>query len=222
MEGALHLEAHNVSRFYGRTVALRRLSLAIGEGESVLVLGMNGAGKSTLLAVLAGVLRPDTGRMEYRPQAIAPKAQRRIWRKECAYVPAGVGLYADLSVEENLLLWAVARRADRAPVEVAAVIERLRLGPFRARRIRECSTGVARRATLGTAFLGARSLIVLDEPLAHLDEESRAAVFSLLGEERERRTTLVIAAHEPELMEPLATRSITLLDGTISENRFAA
>lgn len=211
-EATVLLRLSKVSRYYGRTAALRAVDLELCAGESLFVLGSNGAGKSTLLGVLGGIHRPDEGAVVYRP-GTAEAARRR--RRETRYVPAGIGLYGDLTVEENLRIWAAAYAAPEAEGAVNEAVEKLRLERFRAKRLRECSTGVARRATLATAFLGSRQLLVLDEPLAHLDAESQELICVLLHGESERGVTLAVAAHEPFAAERLATRCVTVAEGRL-------
>lgn len=209
-----HLSLAGVSRFYGKTVALRRVSLAVAAGETLFLTGNNGAGKSTLLAVIAGVFRPDEGTVCYRTADLkSASAMRR--RQETRYVPAGIGLYADLTVEENVRLWAAACGGECSGVDSERILTQLRIDRFRSKRVRECSTGVARRATLACGFLGSPRLLVLDEPLAHLDSSSQEAVCALLAEEQARGTTLVIAAHESDFVARLGSRALALEDGTL-------
>ena len=125
-------------------------------------------------------------------------------------------MYADLTVEENLHLWAAVRGVADSHSRAAAVVESLGLAPFAGRRVRHCSQGIARRATLATAFLTPARLLLLDEPFANLDADAQERVTALIRERRASGAAVVVASHEPDFIASQAGRVIALDRGRIS------
>ena len=145
------------------------------------VAGGNGAGKTTLLRLLAGLLDPDEG--EVRLHGIDPRRDRRAYQRRIAYVSAGnAGLYARLTVERHLALWA--RLAFVPPEDrerrVAGVLRAFDLHGLRGRRVDRLSMGQRQRLRLGLAFLPDASLLLLDEPHTSLDEHGDAILAGAL------------------------------------------
>lgn len=157
------------------------VDLEVPRGRLVHVGGGNGAGKTTLLRVLAGLLDPDAG--EVRVDGVDPLARRRDYQRRIAYVSAGnAGLYARLTVERHLALWA--RIAFVAPAErdrrIAGILRAFALDGLRARRVDRLSMGQRQRLRLGLAFLPAAPLVLLDEPHTSLDEAGDAILAAAL------------------------------------------
>jgi len=109
------LQAKHLDAGYGAVQVLWDVSLDVGQGEVVALIGANGAGKSTFLRVVSGLLRPRRGTVRFESRDIAAWAPERIVRIGIALVPQGRRLFSDLSVRQNLLLGAYARR-DRKNV----------------------------------------------------------------------------------------------------------
>jgi ABC-2 type transport system ATP-binding protein len=148
---------------YGRRVALRAVTVPVDPGRVTVVVGGDGAGKSTCLKALVGLLRPEAG------------AARRPAKERIGYVPATAGLYADLTVQENLDFCAVAYRLparQRGPRE-AEILERTGLARARDRLGGQLSGGMQRKLAVGLALLHSPELLVLDEPTTGVDPVSR-------------------------------------------------
>ncbi|HLE36351.1 MAG TPA: ATP-binding cassette domain-containing protein, partial [Candidatus Acidoferrales bacterium] len=116
------LEVSQLSAGYGDVQILWDVSLRVGDGESVAVLGANGVGKSTLLKTMAGLLRPFRGRIRWRNQDITPADPAARVRLGMSLVPEGKRLFVGMTVRENLLMGAFARRNG---VEVRRDLERV-------------------------------------------------------------------------------------------------
>ncbi len=206
------VRAEGLTRYYGSTCALYQVDLEVAANEALFVVGDNGSGKSTLLSILAGAIRPDSGSIRF--SFSAGGTLKSPERAQIGYVPSGIGLYADLTVAENLALRAVSfgHKVDGS-TDIFAVQEKLGILDYSNRRIKECSQGVARRASIAAALLGSPQLLILDEPLVFLDSNGRECVERLLQELLVLGKSVVVAAHEPEFVNRLATRVVVLSRG---------
>lgn len=199
------LELDGVSRFYGSSIALDRVTCAVGPGEVLFVLGANGAGKSTLLALAAGVLAPSEGDIRIRGRS--GRRRDREQRAAVGYVSERPMLYGDLLLEEALLLVA---KAGSSPRRVSELIHELELGTHALKRVRECSQGVLRRASFARALLLSPSVWLLDEPFTHLDVRSQERTLDLLKSELARGCGMLIASHEEALLRALPGKVLFL------------
>jgi ABC-2 type transport system ATP-binding protein len=163
------LEDVRVSR--GRKVALAGVSVPVDPSRVTVVVGGDGAGKTTCLEVLVGLLEPDAG-VVHRPA------------KECiGYVPATAGLYADLTVQENLDFAADAYRLSGSERSRKAdqIVEQAGLAGARHRLGGQLSGGMQRKLAVGLALLHSPGLLVLDEPTTGVDPVSRAELWRLIS-----------------------------------------
>lgn len=214
----LAVEARDVHKAYGANSVLRGLELVVPRGHIVGFIGLNGAGKSTMLAVLLGLLRADRGLVRVlgrEPTRVASLSGR-----------VGValhrpGLDVDLSVQQNLRIHAL--RYGKSAVAPDAVLERLDLARLRSRRVAKLSQGERQRLALARALLLEPELLVLDEPLTHLDPGAVHGVLDVLVEQRTRGSTVLLSSHQLDHVERIADRIAVLhrgrvvLDGTVAE-----
>jgi ABC-type multidrug transport system ATPase subunit len=214
----LAVEARDVHKAYGANSVLRGLELVVPRGHIVGFVGLNGAGKSTMLAVLLGLLRADRGLVRVlgrEPTRVASLSGR-----------VGValhrpGLDVDLSVQQNLRIHAL--RYGKSAVAPDAVLERLDLARLRSRRVAKLSQGERQRLALARALLLEPELLVLDEPLTHLDPGAVHGVLDVLVEQRTRGSTVLLSSHQLDHVERIADRIAVLhrgrvvLDGTVAE-----
>jgi ABC-2 type transport system ATP-binding protein len=179
------IRAKNLTKRYGGTLALEGLSLSVAQGELVGLVGPDGAGKTTALRILAGILVPDGGEASVMGLSVvrhAPRVQDRI-----GYMSQRFGLYADLSVAENLRFYADLYGVPRA--EFRGRSEELLgfsgLQPFRARRAGDLSGGMKQKLGLACALVHTPEVLLLDEPTNGVDPVSRRdfwrILYSLLG-----------------------------------------
>ncbi len=161
------LEAIGVSAGYGGRAVLENISLTLGAGEIVTLVGHNGAGKSTLLRVLFGLHRPDAGRIRVFGQELPNHTPAALGAAGLALVPEGRGVFPDLTVDEifGLALWAAAvpkpERVERVE-EVLALLPRIR--DFRTRRAGTLSGGQQQMVSIARALLTRPRALLLDEP----------------------------------------------------------
>ena len=207
------LESRAVSKYFGRTVALESVSFSVEAGESLFVTGGNGAGKSTLLALLAGTLLPQRG--EILINGISGRARTPRTRASIGYAGAQPGLYAQLSIEENLIFFADAYSLTEPQQRISEVIAELDLHAVRHKLVSVCSMGIVRRAALARVLLHSPQILILDEPTANLDLPSQIAFGETLIRARTRGAALIVSSHEEAFVSAVATRVITLRGGRI-------
>jgi len=187
------VELTGVTYGYGGGAAvLEDVDLAVGTGEFVGIVGPSGAGKTTALRVLAGSVRPVHGRVERRAglrMAYVPQVETINWSfpvtvRECVLM-ARVG-------GGRRLPWS--SRSERA--EVAAVLERLDIGPLAERHIRELSGGQQQRVFIARALLGEPELLLMDEPTSGVDVRLRHELLHLLDDLHARGLAIVLTTHD--------------------------
>jgi len=190
--------------------------LRIERGEVLAVLGPNGAGKTTLLLVLARLLKPRRGTLQFQSQA-GPIENDLAYRRRLSVVMQEP-LLLDRSVFDNVAAGLRFRHLPDGEVRerTAAWMEKLRITHLRGRPGLRLSGGEAQRVALARAFVLEPELLLLDEPFASLDAAARQV---LRGELRrllsETRTTTVFITHDPGEVQGLATRSVWLEDGRL-------
>jgi ABC-type multidrug transport system ATPase subunit len=197
----------SVTRMFGLTPALVRVSLRVERGEVLLIRGHNGAGKSTLLRVIATALATTYGRGTVLRYDL--DAGREDIRRRTELVGHRTRLYEDLSAEENLRFTCSLHSLD--PGGVPEALARVGLTSVAGDRVRGFSAGMRQRVSLARALLRDPELLLLDDPYAGLDAEARKLVCGAISDRRDRGRTVVVATHDPEAAR-LASRT-ALMDG---------
>lgn len=204
MDTADLLQVSHFGKRYGRTEAVRDLSLNIGRGELFGLIGPDGAGKSSLMKAVAGVLRFDAGRVRLFGTDIGSDAGAESVKSRLGLMPQGLGqnLYGSLSVEENIDFFARLRLVPRAEAErrKRQLLDVTRLAPFAQRPMRQLSGGMKQKLGLVCTLIHAPELIILDEPTTGVDPVSRRDFWTILGDlmESEGLTALVSTAYLDE------------------------
>ncbi|CAI9405981.1 MULTISPECIES: ABC transporter ATP-binding protein [Aestuariimicrobium] len=202
------LKVTNLSKSYGPSVIVENFSLEVREGEAVALTGRNGAGKSTVLRCLVGADRPTEGTVEVLGEKVS-ESNVDI-RRNVATVIDDLDFFPDLSVVEHLDLLARAHGLDDADALVDEVLEEVQLVPQSGQLPGTLSSGQRRRLALATAMVRPRKLLVLDEPEQRLDVEGIRWLGERLRAEKERGLAIVLASHEPSLVEALGCRIVQL------------
>lgn len=197
----------------GRFPALAGVDLEIERGEIVLVRGPNGAGKTTLLRACAGLVPIAGGTAEVLGHDL--RAERRAVRREVGLLGHRTGLYDDLTASENVRLWGRAAGSD--PAATGQALDRLdlagRLTDVPAGRL---SAGQRRRVALAILVASRPRLWLLDEPHAALDAVARDLLDELIAEAAATGATVLLASHEDDRSEALATRMVTIAGGVVA------
>lgn len=209
----MSVELHGIAKLYGRTAALRAVSLRLESGQVLALLGPNGSGKTTLLKILAGAISPTLGRGAIFGKDI--RADRAALRPEVGLLAAETYLYDDLTARENLrfILTMAGRRLPES--ELRAVLERVSLAGQANDRVRSFSSGMKRRLTVARLLLLQPRLLLLDEPYNSLDAEAAALVDEVVREASSEGRTVILATHDAERALALADQVAELQRGAL-------
>ncbi|MFN2612824.1 MAG: ABC transporter ATP-binding protein [Solirubrobacterales bacterium] len=195
------IELRSLRREFGERPVLHGVDFELGRGKTLAVLGPNGAGKTTLLRILAGLLRPSGG----EARVLGAELPRESWRLRgrIGWLGHEPLLYRDLSARENLAFAArlyglESGHAERRAEELLELVGLARRGSD---RVRDYSRGMLQRVAICRAVLHEPELLLLDEPLSHLDVEARERVKALIGAGGERTRVLVSHDHEAAVAE---------------------
>jgi heme exporter protein A len=186
------LSVDGLGRRFGERAALAGVSFELGEGETLAVFGPNGAGKTTLLRVLATLLRPHRG----SARVLGARLPAEAWRVrgDVGYLGHDALLYRDLTVRENLRLYA--RLYGVAAARAAELLEAVGLARRADDPVRELSRGMLQRAAVARAVVHDPPLLLLDEPRAGLDPAAADLLEPLVG--RSSGRTRVLVSHDVE------------------------
>jgi branched-chain amino acid transport system ATP-binding protein len=191
------LELEDVTARYGPVTALHGISLSVGEGEAVAVLGANGAGKTTTLRAISGSVKRG-GRIAFAGKSIARSSPEATTRAGIAHVPEGRGTLTDLTVRENLRLGAYTRR-DRAAIREDEARVLGYFPPLQERRDQRAGTlsgGEQQMLALARALMLRPRLLLLDEPSLGLAPLVVAEIFRIVGELNEREGLAVLVVEQ--------------------------
>jgi branched-chain amino acid transport system ATP-binding protein len=212
------LELEGVEARYGPVKALHGISLTVGEGEIVAVLGANGAGKTTTLRAISGTVR-RSGSIRFAGESIAGRPPEAVARLGIAHVPEGRGTLSELSVGENLRLGAYARR-DR--VEIREDEERILVNfPWleerRNQRAGTLSGGEQQMLALARALMLRPRLVLLDEPSLGLAPRVVAEIFRIVVDLNERQGLTVLVVEQNAILAlEAASRAYVLEVGRVA------
>ena len=200
------IEFDNVTRTYGRKVAVDRLALSIEPGELFALLGPNGAGKTTTIKMLVGLLRPDSGTVTIGGHDVAE--QTRQASKLMGYVPDQPFLYDKLTGREFLEFVGEMRGLKRQTIDARIVREsgNFQLDEFLDDLIETYSHGMKQRMVFASAFLHDPAVLVIDEPMVGLDPLGVRLVKDLLRSRAAAGTSVVMSTHTLAVAEEIADR----------------
>jgi ABC-type branched-subunit amino acid transport system ATPase component len=212
------LDIDKVNSFYGKSHILNDASLQVREGEIVALLGRNGAGKSTLLKSLVGLVPPRSGRVNFAGQEIAGMSAPDIARMGIGYVPQGRGLFAGMTVTENLSLGRLARSTDGRTGVVWDEAQILEYFPRLKARMHVAadylSGGEQQMVAVARALSGNVRLLLLDEPFEGLAPSVVQELFTVFDRLRQH-VPIIIVEHNLDLVLALADRVYALERGAV-------
>ena len=211
MSDEIVVRASEVTKRYGRLApALVDITFSVPRGSIVTLAGSNGSGKSTLLRCIAGLAK-HTGTIEVCGRPVDGRVGSR---RSLGYLPQAVTLPQHATIDESITFFARLRGADHhdLPLPDGFLCDgRTRVGTM--------SGGQKQRLAIMIALLGHPELLLLDEPVANLDADGRAAVWEALRDLRAQGTTALIASPSPADLAGIGDRTIVLQDGRIVENQ---
>lgn len=207
-----------------RIRAVNGISLDIGQGEFVALLGASGSGKSTLLNLIAGLDRPTSGSMQVNGRELAqmpPEELARYRRFTVGMVFQAFNLIPSMTLLENVELpmrFAEVERGERA-ARAQEALERVGLSARVAHRPVELSGGEQQRASIARALVNRPALLLADEPTGNLDSRTGEEIMSYLRECHDRQgLTVLLVTHERGLADRYAQRILTLADGRLVDD----
>jgi heme exporter protein A len=207
------LEIEGIGKLYGRTAALRGVSLRLECGQMLALLGPNGSGKTTLLRIIAGATSPTAGGGSIFGRDL--RSERLELRSEAGFLSGDSYLYEDLTARENLafIVTMAGRKAGAGELEV--VLEEVGLRGQASERVRTYSSGMKRRLSLARLLLLNPRLWLLDEPYVSLDEAGADLVDEIVRRVARGGGAVVLATHDAERALRLADAVARLERGAL-------
>jgi branched-chain amino acid transport system ATP-binding protein len=217
------LEVHDMKVAYGGIHALKGISLTMAQGELVALIGSNGAGKTTALKALAGLL-PCSGAMHYGGKSLHNIPAHQRVHNGLALVPEGRGVFARMSVEENLQMGAYCRGDKAAIVQDLALVYTLfpRLAERRSQLAGTLSGGEQQMVAMGRAMMSRPKLLMLDEPSMGLAPMMVEKIFSTIREISAQGVAILLVEQNAKLALEVASRGCVLEGGRMTLSDSAA
>ena len=212
------LTVDHISVYYGAVQAIRDVSFIVGKGEIVTLIGANGAGKSTILRAISGVVRTEAGSIAHDGKSIAGLPSHRVARLGIAHVPEGRGVFANMSVRENLEMGGYTRSSRK---EVGESFERVfALFPRLAERASQLagtlSGGEQQMLAIGRGLVQRPDLLLLDEPSMGLSPVLVSEIFRMIEEINKAGTTILLVEQNASMALAIADRAYVLEAGEIA------
>ena len=211
------LTVSDINVYYGAIHAIKNVSFEVNEGEVVALIGANGAGKSTTLKTMSGLLRSQTGTIEFLGQNIMHMPADKLVAAGLAHVPEGRRVFAQMSVEENLEMGAFTRPNP----EIAPGLERVyahfpRLKERRRQVAGTLSGGEQQMLAMGRALMSSPKLLMLDEPSMGLAPILIEQIFDIVRELHAAGTTILLVEQNAQMALSIASRAYVMETGKIT------
>lgn len=212
------LSIANLHVHYGGIHALRGISFDVNAGEVVALIGANGAGKTTTMRAISGLLRPSQGTVTWRGNDITGKPAHTIARQGIAHAPEGRGIFANMTVAENLELGAYMRRGDATLARDLEHVRSLfpRLGERMEQNAGTLSGGEQQMLAMGRALLAKPALLLLDEPSLGLAPQIVATIFRIIRTIAAEGTTILLVEQNARLALSVASTAHVLEVGELA------
>jgi ABC-2 type transport system ATP-binding protein len=206
------IEVQELRKQYGDLVAVDGISFAAEPGKIFGLLGPNGAGKTTTISCISGLLTPTSGRVSVMGHDVVREAKAA--RQHLGVVPQDLALYLDLSAAANLSYWGAAYGMSRDLLRrrIAEVLEAIGLADRGRDHVSKFSGGMKRRLNFGCGIIHNPRVLLLDEPTAGVDPQSRVRLLDLVRDQARAGTTVVYTTHYMEEAQDLCDR-IAIVDG---------
>ena len=211
------LEVRGLEVAYGGIRAVKGIDLQVAEGELVCLIGANGAGKSSTLRAICGLLPARAGSVRYAGADTAASAVHELPRKGLVMVPEGRGIFAQLTVEENLSMGAFARDDDGIARDLERQYETFpRLKERRAQTAGTLSGGEQQMLAIARALMARPKLLLLDEPSMGLAPMLVAKIFDIVSEISRRGVTILLVEQNARRALEAADRGYVMESGSIA------
>jgi len=209
------LELEDVHTFYGNIEALKGVSLTVDEGEIVTLIGSNGAGKSTTLRTISGITKARSGTVRFKGEDIHTRKPHDIVAMGIAQAPEGRGVFARMTVYENLLMGAFSRKGPLG-AELELVYGYFpRLAERRTQKAGTLSGGEQQMLAIGRALMARPSVLLLDEPSMGLSPILTEQIFEIIRDINAQGNTVLLVEQNALMALNLASRGYVLQTGQI-------
>ena len=208
------IEVKNVTKKYGKAVAVDNISFTINEGEIVGLLGPNGAGKSTTMNMLTGFIEQTEGEIIIDGYDMLKKPKKA--KKEIGYMPEGTPLYTDLTVKEFVTYMAEIKNVDKKTrkEKVEKIIEQTGLKEVENKLTKNLSRGYKQRTSMAGALVGEPKILILDEPTVGLDPKQITEIRTLI-KELGKTHTVILSSHILSEVSQICNKVIIINRGKI-------
>jgi branched-chain amino acid transport system ATP-binding protein len=212
------LEIDGIHAYYGAIHALKGVSLTVGDGEIVTLLGANGAGKSTTLKTISGLIRPRTGTITFDGDELTKRSPTQIVKAGVAQSPEGRRLFGRMTVIENLEMGAFQRKdKEGISADLARVFDLFpRLAERRTQKAGTLSGGEQQMCAMGRALLARPRLLLLDEPSMGLAPVLVERIFEVIVEINQQGTTVLLVEQNALMALEVAHRGYVLGTGMVA------
>jgi branched-chain amino acid transport system ATP-binding protein len=210
------LSVNNIEVCYGQITALHGISLDVAKGEIVTLIGANGAGKTTTLRTISGLLKPRTGDVTYNGMSIAGRKPHIVTAMGISHVPEGRGIFANLTVQDNLELGAYLRKDKITQAEYQRIFT---LFPVLKDRIKQnagtLSGGEQQMLAISRALMSKPQVLLLDEPSLGLAPQMVQTIFRVIREINAEGTTILLVEQNAHMALVTAHRGYVMETGRI-------
>ncbi len=213
------IEINQLSKkFSGKTTpALDGLNISISRGEKFGLFGPNGAGKTTLISIMCGILKPDTGSVQYHldDKILTPKEVL----SSIGFVPQDFAFYRELTPYQNLMYFGRLHKIPKPELKLKIdfLLNAVGLDHVKSKKIETFSGGMKRRINLAIGLINDPKILFLDEPTVGVDVQSKVAIINLLEELNKKGTTIIYTSHHLKEAEHFCDRIALLDNGRVIE-----
>ncbi len=208
------IEVKNVTKKYGKVVAVDNINFTINDGEIIGLLGPNGAGKSTTMNMITGYIEPTEGTIVIDGYDISKKPRKA--KREIGYMLEGVPLYTDMTVKEFVTYMAEIKKVDRKTrkEKIEKIIEETGLKDVEKKLTRNLSRGYKQRVSMAGALVGEPKILILDEPTVGLDPKQITEIRNLI-KELGKTHTVILSSHILSEVSQICQKVIIINKGKI-------
>lgn len=213
------LSVKNINVYYGSIHAIKDISFHVNEGEIVTLIGANGAGKTTTMHAISGLLKLQSGEIDYCGQTISKMEAHKIIRLGLAQVPEGRRVFSGLTVQQNLQMGAYTRRDGKEAIQndFDMVFDLLpRLKERRNQPAGTLSGGEQQMLAVGRALMGKPKMILMDEPSMGLSPLLVKEIFDIIREVNKQGITILLVEQNAKMALAISDRAYVLETGTIT------
>jgi len=212
------IELQNVTKTFGKHVAVEGLSLTVPQGSVYGFIGPNGSGKTTTLWMIMNILYPDSGEITIFGEPLRPASCDRI-----GYMPEERGLYKRMKVREVLEFFGGLKNGDGIGAKVDRWLERLDLADWANKKVETLSKGMSQKVQFIATVVSQPELVLLDEPFTGLDPVNTDVIKDAILELQAQGTTVIFSTHDMSMAEKMCDyifmifKGVKVLDGTLAE-----